>query len=453
MSDVQTNYLINTAPELQQPFIDALKKTKHFSNLSDEHLSQIFKYSNFQVLKDGERPIQEGTFGQQVYMLIQGRLEVFLTNEIGKEEYVDVLYTPFRMFGEQCILGEAYNASVEARGDVLLLSIDISPLPDLLEGLDDVGRRLEDAEYRQNTDIFMIFADVLNNRLNRLIKDQYKLLQKIVILHQSEEYQTSWKQNVLLTTLFNEFSLNQLSTNLNLKEILQSTLEEYLSQNDRLKQLLAEEPIDTQSVYLELVKLDAMDEFVSMSSLLMEIIQKLSANAMTLPEYTESLEFKLHDLPAIIPLAEYLEELYDSIIDAGLFKEVPLKETFIDSFLVSSHPDPFALHQFLSSNDLVENEFNMAHLMFLICQKCIEKELQLNQIISGSVKYLNDISAPRQNTRAFRIENQEANAAIVSDLIKLQKSTVSTEEETVKERPTTSAKQANVEDLLSEFGL
>ncbi len=453
MSDIQSNYLINTAPELKQPFIEILQKIKHFSGLGEDHLNQIFQYSKFVVLSDGERPLQEGTFGQHVFILIQGRLEVFLTNESGVEEYVDVIYTPFRMFGEQCILGEPNNVSIEARGEVLLLGIDVSPLPDLLDGLENSENRLEDKRYQQNTDLYIIFADVLNNRLNRLIKDQYKLLQKIVILHQSPEYQTSWKQNVLLNTLFNEFSQNQLSPDLEVHDILQSTLELYIPENAQLQEFLSHQPVNTQHMYLELVKLDTMGKLDSMSSLLMEIIQKLSMKALELKEYTDSLELQSHDLPAIIPLSEYLDELYTAITGDGILSKDLSKEAFLEGFLTESHPDPFSLEKFLRKGGWVKSEFSMAHLIFLICKSCILKEFELNRIISGSVRYLINISTPRQNTRSSQLNDQEKNNTVVAEIIALHRSCEGEGEKSVKERPPSSSKQGNVEDLLADFGL
>ncbi len=453
MSEVKANYLINTAPEIKAPFLKALQKIFHFSRLSEEHLNQLFQYSNFVVLKDGERPIQEGTFGQNIYLLIQGRLEVHLTNDKGVEEYVDVIYTPFRMFGEQCILGEANNVSIEARGEVLLLGIDISALPDMLDGLDNPDNRLEDQAYLQNKDMYMIFADVLNKRLNRLIKDQYKLIQKIVILHQSIEYQTSWKQNILLSVLFNEFSQNTLSPRLEVHEILKETLIWYLSDNDKLNELLAQRPVNTQHIYLEMVKLDMLGELDSMSSLLMEIIQKLAFKALKLKEYTEALQPQTHNLPAIIPLSEYLNELFEAIGSADILAKDLAKDQFLDGFLTDDYPDPFSLETFLREGQWVTSVFNMAHLMFLICQYCIKKELELNQIIGGSVRFLTNISTPRQNTQAPQLDEHAHNSAVVSEMINLHQTFLGQGETPVKERPASGSKQGNVEDLLAEFGL
>ncbi len=453
MSEVQANYLIHTTPEIKVPFLKLLQKIFHFSRLSEEHLNQLFQYSNFVVLADGERPVKEGTFGQNIFLLIQGRLEVYLTNEAGTEEYVDVIYAPFRMFGEQCILGEANNVSVEARGEVLLLGIDISALPDLLDGLNNPENRLEDAAYLQNRDMYMIFADVLNKRLNRLIKDQYKLMQKIVILHQSREYQTSWKQNILLSTIFNEFSRNELSDNLNVNEILRSTLEWHISDNTTLNTLLDERPVNTQRVYLEMVRLDTLGELESMSSLLMEIIQVLSTKALELDEYTDSLQIQSHNLPAIIPLAEYLDEIYEKISAGGILTRELSKEQFLEGFLADSHPDSFSLEAFLRRGEWIDSVFSMAHLMFLICESCLKKELELNQIISGCVSYLKNISTPRQNTQSSQLDDQEQNKAVVSEMIDLHRTYIGNDTKQVKERPSSISAQANVEDLLADFGL
>ena len=153
MTDVQANYLKTKAPESKKTFIDILRRISQFSHLSEELFQQLFEYSNFVCLVDKERPVQEGTFGQNIYVLIQGQLEVYLQTDSGEEKQTDVIFRPFSIFGEQCILGEPNNASVEARGEVLLLAIDMSALPDLFEGLENAENRLEDEAYRQSLDM------------------------------------------------------------------------------------------------------------------------------------------------------------------------------------------------------------------------------------------------------------------------------------------------------------
>ncbi len=453
MEETQTNYLINTAPELKDSFIEILKKVTYFSKLSNELLVQLFRFSRFFVLEDGERLIQKGSFGQNIYILIQGRLEVFLTNESGIEEQVDVIYTPFRVFGEQCILGTPSNLSINTRGKALLIGIDISALPDLLDGIENPDNKQDDQIYRQNKDMFMIFADVLTNRLNRLIKDQYKLVQKIVILHQSKEYRYSWKQNILLTTVFNEFSRNQLSSELEAHHILEEILAPYISGSEKLKKLLKCRPVNTQQIYLELVKLDMLGHLVGMSVLLMEIIQKLAAKAANIDDYTKKLEFKPHNLPGIISLPEYLEAVYGELITSKILTKPLTKEEFLEGFLSDTHPDSFSLENYLREGGWIKTQFDMAHLMYLLCQFCIDKEFELNRLIADCVSYLNNISAPRQNTESTKLNSFEQQATVVSELIDLHHKTVGEEDKTIEKQPPTSQAQKNVENLLADFGL
>ncbi|MBT4290518.1 MAG: cyclic nucleotide-binding domain-containing protein [Deltaproteobacteria bacterium] len=454
MTDAQANYLINTAPEIKTSFIRTLKKIVHFSRLPEDLLLQLFKYSRFFVLEDGETLVKKGSFGQNIYILIQGRLEVFLTNESGLEEQVDVIYNPLRIFGEQCILGEPSNTSIKARGKGLLIGIDISALPDLLDGIENPINLLEDEIYRQNKDMYMIFADVLNNRINRLIKDQYKLVQKILILHQSKEYRFSWKQNILLSTIFNEFSQNQLSPNIEAHTILATTLAPYLSGNDKLNELLKCRPINTQHIYLELVRLDAMGELLSMSVLLTEIVQKLAANASNLDEYTSQLEFQSHNLPGIIPLSKYLDAVYNELMDSKILVKELSKEQFLEGFLSDIRPDPFSLETYLREGGWIMKQFNMAHLMYTICQICIIIEFELNNMIAGCISYLNNISSPRQNTQSSLIKDYEQNSLIVTDVIDLHHKTIGDKDKVIEKQPTAAgSEQTDVENLLADFGL
>ena len=95
MIDPQANYLINTAPELQERFVNVLKNMAAFSQLSDVQLLQLFRYSKFVELADQDRPIKQGDYDQTVYILIRGRLEVFMTLASGEEERLDVIFKPF----------------------------------------------------------------------------------------------------------------------------------------------------------------------------------------------------------------------------------------------------------------------------------------------------------------------------------------------------------------------
>jgi len=453
MADIQADYLRNTAPQTKEPFIDIMRRISQFSHLSEELLLQLFEYAKFINLADKERPIQEGTFGQNIYILIQGRLEVYLQSGSGKEKLTDVIFKPFSIIGEQCILGEINNASLEARGEVLLLAIDMSALPDLLDGWDNPDSRLEDEAYRHSLAMNTIFASVLLNRLNRLIKDQYKLVQKLLILHQSKEYQTSWRQNVLLTTVFNEFSQNHLSPQLEVHEILQQALVHFIPENEKLNILISQPPVNTEKVYMELVRLEALGEIDNLNILLMETIQRLSAKAMELEEYTSGLVLEPHHLPAIISLPDYLVEVFEALSSSGILSKELSKAQFLEGFLSESYPEPAQLSDYLLKGGWTTGLFNRSYLMLLICQTCIQKEFELNRMIAECVAYLTTLNTPRQNVQMQQQKFLEDNRTITKELIELYQGTVDDDTSQVKEQAQGASPQGNVEDLLSEFGL
>ncbi len=453
MTDIQADYLKNKIPELKQPLVENLRKISQFSHLSEELLEQLFEYSKFVYLADGERPVLEGMYGQNIYILIQGRLEVSVKTESGDKKQIDVIYKTFSIFGEQCILGEANSTTVESRGEVLLLAIDMSALPDLLEGVDNPESRMEDEAYRQNLDLNTIFATVLINRLNRLIKDQYKLVQKLVILHQSKEYQTSWKQNVLLTTLFNEFMQNQLLPELEVEQTLQKVLEFYIPQNGRLKELISSPPVNTEKTYLELVRLEALGKIDGLNIIVMEIIQWLTIKALKLDEYTKGLELQTHNLPAVISLPEYLNDVYQAIVSSNILTKELTKEQFLEGFLSETYPDPTLLTSYLQEGGWITSQFNMSYMMYLICQNSIKKEYELNRLIAKCIAYLTTLNTPRQNTQFLQQKKMEKDQAISLKMIKLYEKYTDEEAKKVKERASDATHQENVEDLLSEFGL
>jgi len=453
MSDAQADYLRITAPHIRDAYIDIMRRISQFSALSDELLDKLFEYSKFMKLEDRERAIQEGTFGQNIFILIQGRLEVYVQTDSGEEKQTDVIFKPFSIFGEQCILGEPNTASVEASGEVILLAIDMSALPDLLDGWSNPGSRLEDAAYLQSLDMNTIFASVLLNRLNRLIRDQYKLVQKLLILHQSNEYQSSWKQSVLLTTIFNEFSDNLLSPKLETHRILKQTLGDAVAENEKLSQLLDVQPTDTRQVYMELVRLETLGKIDSINVILLETIQRLAARAMELEEYTRGLNLQPHNLPSMISLPDFLEEVYLVLSDSGVFQKALTEAHFLEGFLSAADPEPSHLSAYLRGGGWITDTFNMSYTMLLICQTCIRKEFELNRLIADCVTYLKSLNTPRQNVKAQQQKFLEDSHTLTRELIELYKSTMPTDGGHIRDRKAEPSAQGNVEDLLSKFGM
>lgn len=452
MKETQGNYLINTAPELQKRFLSILKKMAYFSPLSEDLLLQLFKYSKFIKLADQKRIIVEGTFGQEIYVLIQGRLEVFIKTESGAEEQVDVRYKPFILVGQQCILGERYKASVEARGEVLLLGIDISTLPDMSAALNNPDKRLEDEAYRQSKDLYTVFATALLERLDRLIKDQYKLMQRIEVLYESQEYQSIWKENVLLTTIFNEFCRNQLSPRLEAHTILHRILEPYLHTEPRLSQLLQATSVDTEKVYMELVRAHSLEKLDNLNKIIGKIVRKIAHRANYFDEYTDSIQFHAHDIPEAISLSEFLNETYESIVTSDVLSKPLSKEDFLNAFLVDAHPNPSFLVKQLQEGGWVKNQFSLACIMYLVCKNSINAELEINKLIAQCIKYLALLGTPRQNIKMAHWKNQDQNRMLANELIEMYQSQAGNVD-VIRKNLSPDSNQKSVEDMLTEYGL
>jgi len=452
MAEILPSYLVNTAPEIKDPFIAVLKKIHHFSQLSDELFSQLFEYSKFMNLKNGDRPIHEGLFGQEIYLLVDGKLEVLIKTETGEEKQIDVFYEPFYLFGEQCILGEQYNASVEAKGDVILIGIDLSHLPDVLDGIDYPENRLDDQEYQKNADMYTVFATALINRVSRLIKDQYKLMQKITASYDSQEYQETWKRNTLLTKVFNEFSANQLDLALPIQQILQNSVKSYNLESESLNQLISKTSIDTQLVYMKFVRLDSLGKLNNINDILMDIMQQLVEEAKTLEVYIKDIPFSVYDIPQVVSLAKYLDNTFAAINESGILESAVTKDLFLENIMSNTSLNPEALKDFLLKNNFIKGQFSIAYVMFVICQQCIQVEAEVNQIIAQCLHYLSALSAPRQKLKSKEITQLAKTHALVSELVDLNKSSLpkSTAEE---KKSAVNPDQNSAEDLLAQFGL
>ncbi len=447
MESIKSNYIKNTNPELQGQFVEILRRIPHFSGLSEDLLVQLFQYAKFISLEGKARPILEGMYGQEIYTLIRGKLDVFIKTEAEGEKQVDVIYRPFSLFGEQCILGEQNNASIGARGDALLLGIDLSALPDLIDGIEYPENRLQDSAYQQNTALYAIFANVLTERLDRLIKDQYKLMQRITILHDSVAFRSAWQHNSLLVTIFNEFCTNQLPSELALQPLLQKQLAPLMKKSKRLQTLLNTTPVDTQRLYTELTRMRTLGHLSDLNGLLSKIIQKLAKLTRDLDRYSQNQQFQSHEIQMSDSLSDFLNETFDTVTQASILAKPMSKEIFLDLFLQDGTVSPASFAGFLRDEGWISDEFGLAYCMFLICRNCISKELAVNQGIAGAIHYLIALNTPRQFIQSSHMKNTHL-AKEVLDLFQVE------EEHKVKNDVSEkAAHQESVEDLLSEFGL
>ena len=453
MTDPQANYLINTAQELQDRFVNVLKNMAAFSQLSDEQLRQLFRYSKFVKLADQDRPIKQGGYDQIVYILIQGRLTVFMKLESGEEERLDVIFKPFSLVGTQCILGEPRTVSIEASGEVLLIGIDVSLLSDIIDGFENPDTRLVDTEYIINRDIFTVFAAALVERLNRRVKDQYKLCQRADSLKASKPFQKLWRQNLLATTLFNQFCRNELSPNLDTRKKLQKVLDPHIKKGQALYKLIhTRKKIDTEKVYIDLIRAEALGKIQDLHPLLVKVIKELVPLAGDLGEYSEAIQYQFDKKPDLWSFTGFLNDAHEKIAASEVTAK-PLKRVdFLEGFLVGAHPNPPAFATFLQNGGWVNDHFSLAYIMFLICQSCLLIDLSVNKQIGQFIQEIILMGAPRQNTQFNLLRNFDEDQSLAEEVVEIYESQATTSG-TSNAKDSAASDKKSVNDLLAEFDM
>ena len=453
MTNPQANYLINTAPELQERFVSVLKNMTAFSQLTDEQLLQLFRYSKFVKLADQDRLIKQGDFDQMVYILIHGRLDVFMKLESGKEERLDVIFKPFSLVGTQCILGEPRIVSTEASGEVLLIGIDVSLLPDIIEGFENPADRMDDGEYLINRDIYTVFAAALVERLNRRVKDQYKLNQRADALKGSKTFQNLWRKNLLATTLFNQFCRNELSPELNAHKKLQKILDPLLQKEASIHDLIhGPAPVNTEKVYIELIRADALGMLNDLHSVLFSIVQELTRKAKNLDEYAELIHLQFDEAPEFLSFTDFLNGAYELITAADVTTKSLSKEAFLKGMLVETHPNPPAFAVYLEEGGWTSDHFSLAYIMFLICRSCILTDLSVNKQIGQFIQEITLMGAPRQNIQFDLLRNFDKDQALAQEVVDIYQS-LSEAAPVSDDDPSSEPKKKSVDDLLAEFDM
>jgi len=105
-----------------------------FSDLAEDDLEQIAEHAVLESFKRGALIITEGDSADALYVVISGRVKVFLGSDDGKEVVLTVL-VPGECFGEIALLDEEpRSASVAAMEKTKLLVIRRDPFLELLQG-------------------------------------------------------------------------------------------------------------------------------------------------------------------------------------------------------------------------------------------------------------------------------------------------------------------------------
>lgn len=444
MSDIpSTNYLKNTAPEEEDRFVQTIRKIPIFANLPENLRKLIFQYSKFVPLKKGQRCIQQGMFDQEVFILIHGNLDVFLETEEG-EQHIDVIRNPFSMFGERSLLGEQRGASIAAADQALLLGIDLSSLPDVLEGLDAPEYRVSDENYQQNIDMYTVFASVLTERMEGLVHDQYKLLQKV---RRQVEQTSAWKRNTLLIRVFNDFYKDTIPINADTRQIFKDVLKLFEVNHTPLLSLIDSPKFTTQRFYTLMVKLQTLGELEQVEEILFSLVRRLVGYLQNSSHYAELLKYENPEIPPIKTLSSFLKELYNAINEAPMLKRPMELEAFLEAFLWEGHPNPQQLAGYLQRQQLVQDRFGLAYVMYLICQSTIYSVGGANKNIARYIECLAYFNSPRK----FSYSEVDMNQELIQTLVDMHQNTQA--KEGAEDVQPEAAAANNVDDLLASLGM
>lgn len=447
MSDPQSNYLKNTIPELEDQFIEVIGKVPLFAQLPHELRKQLFQYSKFVKLEPRERVIEQGMFDQEIFVLLQGKLNVLLIDGAGKESLIDVMEQPFTLFGERSLLGEQRGATIQADSEAFLLGIDLSSLPDILDGVDSAENRQDDDAYLQNITMYTVFSTVLTQRMERLVRDQYKLKQKVRVF---QKRQSSWTQEWMLARVFNQFCSDELPLHSEVREIIHRKIKDYHVSNPSLLKLILARKISTQRFYMEMVRLNTLGDLDCMHDLMLDLISELSTSLRNHQDYSGLFEINLweiYDIPQMTTLADFLNTLYQTVIDSKILKKPLSKEEFLDANFSHAHLSPPNFVQFLQKGGWVEDNFSLAYIIYLLCQQCIYAISQANQKIKDYVHFLSTYNAPKQASQLMDRKED----SLIQELYEMQEKQSDFLAQNAPP-PEPSAQDA-AEDLLSSLGL
>jgi CRP-like cAMP-binding protein len=119
-----------------------LKMVPVFSSLDDHALSEIAEITHEKFYEKGNFILHEGEEGNNFYLIVTGRVKIFLETKSGKGIILKVL-TPGDFFGEMALLdGKPRSATVSALDDTKVLSISRSDFTTLLSRVPDIAIQL-----------------------------------------------------------------------------------------------------------------------------------------------------------------------------------------------------------------------------------------------------------------------------------------------------------------------
>jgi hypothetical protein len=147
---------ISTLSVMERIFF--LRKVPLFSDLSPEELKQVASIAGEHIFKHGEAFVSEGELGDEMYIVVSGRVRVV---KGAQERKVIAVRGPGEFVGEMSILThEPRMASLIADGDVFALCLEQSKFEQMLIEKPEIGlsvmraliQRLKDARASRAVD-------------------------------------------------------------------------------------------------------------------------------------------------------------------------------------------------------------------------------------------------------------------------------------------------------------
>jgi len=127
-----------------------INKVPLFTGLPDEYLQHLAKQSRYINYLSGDTVFNEGDYGDAIYIVVCGNLNVFKFNEQGLSEHLAELREG-SFVGEHALLkGTKRSATVRAKTYVTLLRLSADEVLEMSKILPELKNRLESAELARN---------------------------------------------------------------------------------------------------------------------------------------------------------------------------------------------------------------------------------------------------------------------------------------------------------------
>lgn len=119
-----------------------LRRVPLFSELSDEDLDRVARYTRDRRLEKGEMLFQRGDLAHGFYFVVSGQVKLAFSSAQGNEKVVEII-GPLQSFGEAIMfMDRPYPVFAEALTDALLLHIGQNVVSDLIDQDTTFARKL-----------------------------------------------------------------------------------------------------------------------------------------------------------------------------------------------------------------------------------------------------------------------------------------------------------------------